>query len=247
MKDKMINKFEGKSTIEEIKTRFDGDVERFSNLETGQATTLDAVLTMELITDCIARLHPGLTSVLDVGCGAGNYTLKLLSKRDPFACTLNDLSEPMLLRARQRCETAGATQVFLKQGDIRTAALPENAFDAIMAAAVLHHLRDDADWEAVFAKLFGLLKPGGSLWISDLVYQESAPIQQLVFREKFGDYLTSLKDEAYRDHVFDYIEKEDSPRPLLYQIRLLEKVGFVHPEILHKRLCFAAFGAVKPA
>ena len=33
-----------KSTVEEIRQRFDGDVERFSNLETGQSATVDAPL-----------------------------------------------------------------------------------------------------------------------------------------------------------------------------------------------------------
>jgi tRNA (cmo5U34)-methyltransferase len=31
-----------KSTVEQIRERFDGDVERFSNLETGQSATIDA-------------------------------------------------------------------------------------------------------------------------------------------------------------------------------------------------------------
>ena len=31
-----------KSTVEEIRQRFDKDVERFSNLETGQSATIDA-------------------------------------------------------------------------------------------------------------------------------------------------------------------------------------------------------------
>lgn len=242
----MAKTFEEKSSISQIRERFDKDVERFSNLDTGQVTTLDAAFSMDLITDCIARLHPGATSVLDVGCGAGNYTLKLLTKLSPLDCTLNDLSMPMLERARERVAEVNGGRITLKQGDIREVGLGENSFDAIMAAAVLHHLRDDADWEFVFGKLFRLLKPGGSLWISDLVHQESAPIQRLVYEERFGDYLTSLKDESYRDHVFAYIDQEDSPRSLLYQIRLLEKVGFKDAEVLHKHLCFASFGAVKP-
>ena len=58
-------------------------------------------------------------------------------------------------------------------------------------------------------------------------------------------YLAGLKDEAYRDHVFAYVAKEDTPRPLLYQIDLLRSVGFSKVEILHKNGCFAAFGAIK--
>ena len=35
-----------KSSVPEIRDRFDGDVERFSNLETGQTATFDAALAM---------------------------------------------------------------------------------------------------------------------------------------------------------------------------------------------------------
>lgn len=38
-----------KSSISEIQARFDKDVERFADLETGQAATVDAPLAMELI------------------------------------------------------------------------------------------------------------------------------------------------------------------------------------------------------
>jgi len=39
-----------KSSISEIRARFDNDVDRFSDIETGQAATVDAPLAMELIT-----------------------------------------------------------------------------------------------------------------------------------------------------------------------------------------------------
>jgi tRNA (cmo5U34)-methyltransferase len=54
-----------------------------------------------------------------------------------------------------------------------------------------------------------------------------------------------LKGEKYRDAVFAYIETEDTPRPLTYQVDLLRRVGFSTVEVLHKNSCFAAFGAVK--
>ena len=66
-----------------------------------------------------------------------------------------------------------------------------------------------------------------------------------LMRQRYGEYLTRLKDEAYRDHVFAYVEKEDTPRPLLFQLDLLRQVGFAQVDVLHKNVCFAAFGAVK--
>lgn len=240
-----MNNLSNKSTVQEIKARFDQDVERFSNLEVGQQTTIDASFSMELIVDSIIAYSPNLKTVLDIGCGAGNYTLKLLTKKAPLDCTLLDLSGSMLARAKDRISKVNTGNVTLVEEDIRTANLQENHYCTIMAGAVLHHLRDDSDWEKVFSKLYRLLKPGGSLWIADLVVQEVPAIQQLIYYERFGNYLTLLKDESYRDKVFDYIEKEDSPRSLNFQLNLLEKVGFRKVEVLHKNLCFASFGAFK--
>ncbi|MEJ5960647.1 hypothetical protein [Pedobacter immunditicola] len=76
MADHGINK----STVAEIRERFDKDVARFSNLETGQLTTIDAAITMELCTDAALYVNPDAINLLDIGCGAGNYTMKLLEK-----------------------------------------------------------------------------------------------------------------------------------------------------------------------
>ncbi len=234
-----------KSTIKEIEERFDSDVERFSKLETGQQTTLDATFNMELITEAIARRYPKLKSVLDIGCGAGNYTVKLSQKRPDIDVTLVDLSQPMLDKALERVGVATQGKVDVRKGDFRSVDFGAEKFDVIIATAVLHHLRDDNDWETAFNKLFGLLKDGGSIWIFDLVYQSDMALQQYIYQDLYGGYLTGLKDEGYRDHVFAYIDKEDTPRSLMYQLNLLEKVGFKKTDVLHKNLCFASYVAFK--
>jgi tRNA (cmo5U34)-methyltransferase len=233
-----------KSTVEEIRQRFDADVERFANLETGQSATVDAPLAMELIVRAAAAVTPAALHVLDIGCGAGNYTLKLLQLLPELNVTLVDLSRPMLDRALQRISEATTANVTTIQADIRKLRLGEERFDIILAAAVFHHLRTDAEWHEVFAKCYAALRPGGSLWISDLI-EHSTPAVQALMWQRYGAYLTGLKDDAYRDHVFAYVAKEDTPRPLLYQIDLLRSVGFSAVEVLHKNGCFAAFGAIK--
>lgn len=233
-----------KSTVEQIRQRFDNDVERFSNLETGQSATIDAPLVLDLIVRAAAAATPNATNLLDVGCGAGNYTLKLLQQIPNCDCTLIDLSQPMLQRALERVRPMTTGAIDTIQGDIREIPLGEAQFDVIVAAAVLHHLRADSEWTAVFSKLYRALKPGGSLWIADLIEHSSAAVQALMW-ERYGEYLADLKDAAYRDQVFAYIAQEDTPRPLLFQLDLLREVGFSTVEILHKNSCFAAFGGVK--
>jgi tRNA (cmo5U34)-methyltransferase len=233
-----------KSTVEQIRQRFDNDVERFSNLETGTTTVVDAALVLDLITQAATATNPQATALLDVGCGAGNYTLKMLAVLPNLDVTLVDLSKPMLDRAVERVGQVSVGAITTHQADIRKLELGQSQFDIILASAVLHHLREEAEWETVFAKFYAALKPGGSVWISDLIEHSTAPVQAMMW-ERYGDYLTQLKDEVYRDHVFAYIEQENTPRSLLFQIDLLRKVGFDQVEILHKSSCFAAFGAIK--
>jgi tRNA (cmo5U34)-methyltransferase len=150
----------------------------------------------------------------------------------------------MLDRATGRVGQATSGRITTIQGDIREVKLAGEEFDIILAAAVLHHLRTDSEWRDVFASFHRVLRSGGSLWVFDLV-ESSIPAIQGLMRQRYGDYLTRMKDESYRDHVFAYVEKEDTPRPLLFQLDLLRQVGFAQVDVLHKSVCFAAFGAVK--
>lgn len=233
-----------KSTVADIRDRFDQDVERFSRLETGNTAQVDSLLSLDLIAEAAAATNPSAQAILDVGCGAGNYVLKVLERLPNLAVTLLDLSQPMLERAQSRVAVLSPGPVQTLQVDIREVELGEAQFDIILAAAVLHHLRTDEEWQAVYAKLYRALRPGGTLWVYDLV-QHALPALEAQMTRRYTHYLDELGGPDYRTKVLGWIEQEDTPRPLAFQLQVMQAVGFTQVEILHKHLCFAAFGGQK--
>jgi tRNA (cmo5U34)-methyltransferase len=200
-----------KSTLEEIRSRFDHDVERFSNLETGQQATIDAQLVLELVAKTCARhVHSGGT-VLDLGCGAGNFTLRVLQEVGGLNCHLVDLSRPMLKRAEDRLRQSNSASVVTHQSDLRTLSFTDNSFELILAGAVLHHLRDEEDWRSAFTRFHAWLKPGGRIYVADLCTFDLPDVQAVMW-QRYADYLVALGGEGYYEMVLAYIDKEDSPR-----------------------------------
>ena len=236
----MTTALEEKSTLEEIRARFDQDVERFSRLETGQQATIDAPLVLDLVAATARRhLRPG-DRLLDLGCGAGNFTLRVLQEVSPLECDLADLSRPMLDRAEERVSAAGVETVMTHQADFRALDFPENTFHVILAGAVLHHLRDEEDWRRTFRRLHGWLRPGGRLYVADLATFDEPEVQEVMWA-RYGEYLERLGGAEYREKVFAYIEREDSPRSLPFQLKLLDEVGFAGWEVLHRNSVFACY------
>jgi trans-aconitate 2-methyltransferase len=94
--------------------------------------------------------------VLDVGCGSGLVTEKLLDRLPDGRVIAVDASENMLLTAREHLR--GRRAAFVRAD---AAALPlVSAADAIFSTATFHWVLDHP---ALFRSLFQALKPGGRL------------------------------------------------------------------------------------
>ncbi len=233
-----------KSTPETIRNNFDQQVDRFSNLETGQTTAIDSPLCMELVARSAALLNPDAARVMDLGCGGGNYAVKVTSFLPDVDCTLIDLSANMLEKAVERMHENISGKVTDIQGDYRDIDFGENLYDVITAGTTLHHLRGDEEWESVFGKVYRSLKPGGTFWINDIVIGETDEINRMML----DGWLSILHKQVSPDEVELYMERyksEDTPRTLSYQLDLMKQCGFRETMVLHKHFNFAAFGARK--
>jgi tRNA (cmo5U34)-methyltransferase len=233
-----------KSTPETIRQNFDQQVERFSNIETGQTTAIDSPLCMELVSQAAKLTNPNATHILDLGCGGGNYAVKVGSLMPNVDCTLVDISSNMVEAAKKRVTEIVNGQVTALQGDYREVELGENLYDIITAGTTLHHLRGDDEWELVFGKIYRALKTGGSFWINDIVLAETDEINEMML----GGWMSILKKQVSEEEIALYRERyetEDTPRTLSYQLELMKRIGFTKTILLHKHFNFAAFGGIK--
>jgi tRNA (cmo5U34)-methyltransferase len=233
-----------KSTPEAIRRNFDQQVERFSNIETGQTTAIDSPLCMELVSQAAKLTNPNATRIMDLGCGGGNYAVKVASLLPHVDCTLIDLSKNMVEAAQKRVSEIITGKVTAIQGDYREIELGESSYDIITAGTTLHHLRGDDEWELVFGKIFNALKPGGSFWINDIVVSETDELTEMMM----GGWLSILKKQISEEEIEMYMtryETEDTPRTLSYQLELMKQIGFGKTILLHKHFNFAAYGGIK--
>lgn len=94
--------------------------------------------------------------VLDLGCGQGDLTIRLL--KQGAVVTGLDLSAGMLEVARQRVELyAGGCRARFVASPAERTGLPSASFDVIVGRWILHHI----DLPAAAMELARLLAPGG--------------------------------------------------------------------------------------
>lgn len=99
----------------------------------------------------------GSETVLDAGCGTGRVTKQLLTRLPRGRVIGVDGSAAMIEQAAERFRTD--RRVSLRVADLLSLDLPQPV-DAILSTATFHWILDH---DALFARLAGVLKPGGQL------------------------------------------------------------------------------------
>lgn len=106
----------------------------------------------------VGELIPTGARVLDCAAGTGLFSLTAAKQAGSVLCT--DQSEAMLDRARKKVQKRGLSNVSFARRDITALPDPDESFDAVIAANVLHLL--DAPENAV-RELWRVTAPGGRL------------------------------------------------------------------------------------
>jgi ubiquinone/menaquinone biosynthesis C-methylase UbiE len=106
--------------------------------------------------------------VLDAGCGPGRLTLPLADAVGPDGEVLAlDIQDEMLARVRAKVEAADLRNVDYLQAALGEGKLPQGHFDRIVLVTVLGEIPDQT---AALRELYGALKPGGILSITEVIF-----------------------------------------------------------------------------
>jgi ubiquinone/menaquinone biosynthesis C-methylase UbiE len=154
-----------------------------------------------LVDQLVDRLPNKTGPILDVACGLGASSERLAHTFAPHMITGVNISEAQIARARERCP--GSTFAVM---DATKLQFPDAHFHAVICVEAAFHFdtRDD-----FFREAFRVLRPGGSLVVSDILFK------------RFADTLAKMGHVPTANHVHDIAE---------YQNRLAA-AGFTNIEI----------------
>ncbi len=132
--------------------QYDAYAERYHAKRMSEAESIwNRYLDFPMIEQLLGTLEPG-TKLLDLGCGSGVYT-RWLRERGCEVCGA-DFSEGMIEIARRECP-----EIAFTVAEVTATPYPNDAFDGVISALVLHYLQD---LSPAFAEVARVLRPGGS-------------------------------------------------------------------------------------
>jgi ubiquinone/menaquinone biosynthesis C-methylase UbiE len=185
MKDWMYNEFNQVGTDyskEHIVSEYD--------LEMGQFRDYD-----QEAHDFVAKLdvaNPEDLTVIDIGCGTGAFAIHAAHYFKKMIAV--DVSPEMLSIADSKAEAKGIRNVeFTNSGFLQFQ--PTGQVDVIHTKWVLHHLPDY--WkQAALLNMNKMLKPGGVLYISDVIYK---------FNPDYETYLSNTIEDVAKKFSAEFV------------------------------------------
>lgn len=182
----------------------------------------------------------GARSVLELGCGTGNFSLHMARAFPAASLTFVDGSPEMVSVTRSRIDAAALNLVnepayFVVR--FEELALPADSIDLVVSSISLHHVVDKA---SLYRRIRAVLRPGGRLCFADQIRGEPESNHRvnwerwLAFCRAPGN-CTQEEIESLLDHAAAH----DHYVPLSEHIALLSASGFTEIDCVWRNWMWA--------
>jgi ubiquinone/menaquinone biosynthesis C-methylase UbiE len=111
--------------------------------------------------------------ILDVGTGTGQIPIELCRRLPACQVTAIDLADHMLAVGRENVRRANLdARLRLERWDAKEMPCADDTFAAVMSNSIVHHIPEPI---AVFAEMVRVVRPGGVLFVRDLLRPDDEP------------------------------------------------------------------------
>ena len=178
--------------------------------------------------------------IVELGAGSGLFSGMLDAAFPNAQLHLIDFSAAMLDLARERL--GDSPNVTYTLADYTSDLLPADC-DAIVSALSIHHL-EDAQKQALFARIFAALKPEGIFVNADHIAGPT-PRMEAVYQRRWLDEVGRLG--ATEQQIADslYRQQEDRRSSVKTQLAWLREAGFGDVDCWFKQSSFAVMSGVR--
>ena len=146
-----------------------------------------------------ARIEKPALSVFELGCGPGFLAEALLENCQIERYTLIDFSPQMLELSRNRLAKFKDKTVFIQRNfkeENWTDAVPAG-FDLVVSLQAVHELRHASRIPKLYAQLYSLLVPGGTILICDHVNSSSPSGHRAAHFMTVEEHLSTFKEVGF--------------------------------------------------
>jgi arsenite methyltransferase len=146
-----------------------------------------------------ADIHEG-EIVVDIGSGGGIDVFLAANKVKEFGKVIGiDMTDEMLVKARDNAKRSGFTNVEFKKGDIESGIpIENNAADVVISNCVINLTIDKV---AAFKEIYRILRSNGRMVISDLVTSKEIGLESANSEEWCSCIDGALTRENYIDSI----------------------------------------------
>ncbi len=223
----------------DLKKHFNKEAEAFDNQVLKNIPKYPEMLTALINAIPDNKENP---KVLDLGCGTGNITQKLLTRFPQAEVTCLDLSENMIKIAKNKLSQYKSIKYLI--GDFTETEITEK-YDAIISSLALHHIPNDKEKQEMYKAIYEALNKNGVFYNADVILGNSTYNEELNNKIAQEDMINNgVTLEEIQEHKGKR-EANDIPTTIYNHIKMLENVGFQEIDIIWKYYANVVYGATK--